>query len=58
VDGIVNTLCHLLDHLAEREHAGLLTSQPLCRSGEHMSQKSILISVNTSVGDLFSSHQA
>jgi glycosyltransferase involved in cell wall biosynthesis len=24
VDGIVNTLCHLLDHLAEREHASLL----------------------------------
>jgi glycosyltransferase involved in cell wall biosynthesis len=24
VDGIVNTLCHLLDHLAEREHANLL----------------------------------
>ena len=24
VDGIVNTLCHLLDHLAGREHASLL----------------------------------
>jgi phosphatidylinositol alpha 1,6-mannosyltransferase len=24
VDGVVNTLCHLLDHLAEREHASLL----------------------------------
>ena len=24
VDGIVNTLCHLLDHLDEREHASLL----------------------------------